>query len=372
MDITAAVLHEPGGDFTLERVSVGELRPDELLVQVHGTGLCHTDLLFRDGVYDFPLPCVLGHEGAGVVLEVGAEVRRVRPGDHVVLSAMYCGVCDRCRNGQTYLCRDIFAQNFGGRGDGTSALSLDGWPLHAHFDGQSSLASHAVSNARNTILVDRDAPIELLGPLGCGVLTGAGAVAHTFRPRMGQSIAVFGAGPVGMSAVMAAVVSGCHPIIAVEPHENRRQLALELGATMTLDPATDDVQTAIAQATRGGVDFALDTTGRPAVIRTAVESLASGGLCGVLGGSPMGTELVLDLNNLLFGGRRIQGINMGDCVAAVFVPKLVELHLAGRFPFDRMTRSYPLDQVNQAVRDSESGAVLKPILHFDHGSQRLT
>ncbi len=362
MQAHAAILSTTGGDFSVEPVEIGELRPDEVLVELVGTGVCHTDDLFRSGTYPFQMPCVLGHEGAGRVAKIGEGVDHLSVGQPVVLSVMYCERCPRCHQGQPYLCHDIFNQNFGGRSDGTTAFSRNGEPVYAHFDGQSSFGTHSVANIKTVVPVRDDAPLHLLGPLGCGFRTGLGSVINTFNPNPAESIAVFGTGSVGISAVMAAALKGCHPIVAVDLNAGRRELAVECGATTGVDPTTGDVSEQILELTGGGVDYALDTTGNPQVVRSAVESLAPGGFAGVLGGSPLGTELVLDVNHLLFGGRRIQGINMGDAVAAVFIPQMVDLLVAGKLPLDRLITEYPLEQINEAFADMATGTTVKPVL----------
>ncbi len=364
MKTEAAILHECKGDFSIEEVEVGELKPDEILVEMVGTGVCHTDELFRSGTYPFPTPCVLGHEGAGRVVRTGSAAGEFEEGDSVVLSVMYCGKCVRCLQGQHYLCHNIYEANFGGRGDGTSVLSQGGNCVHAHFDGQSSFSRHAVSNVKNTIKVRNDAPLHQLGPLGCGFRTGLGAVINTFNAGIGQSIVIYGIGAVGMSALLAAVAVGCHPIVVVDTNQSRRELALELGADVALDGALEDITQQVNEYTKDGADYALDTTGIPAVIRNALESTNTGGFLGILGGSPMGTELVIDANHLLFGGRRIQGINMGDAIGSVFIPQMVDMFMEGKLPLDRIITEYPFDAINQAFTDTKTGKCVKAILRF--------
>ena len=365
MQARAAILRENDPTFHIEDVEIGPLNDDEILVEMVGAGICHTDELFRSNVYPFPRPCILGHEGSGRVLETGSAVTGLDAGDHVVLSVMFCGHCRRCQQGQHYICENIYEANFGGRGDGTNAITRNGECIHAHFDGQSSFCSIAVTNAKNTIRVCKDAPLEILGPLGCGFRTGLGALINTFDPKAGESIVVFGAGSVGLSAVLAARLMGCHPIIAVEPNESRRSVALEIGATHVFDSAEDDIPARICDLTRGGTNYALDTTGMPSVIRAALESTGAAGFLGILGGSPLGTELVLDANHILFGSRRIQGIQMGDAVGATFIPDMVELLMAGRLPLDKLVTRYPFEQINQAFEDTKTGKCVKAVLTFD-------
>jgi aryl-alcohol dehydrogenase len=258
----------------------------------------------------------------------------------------------------------FFERNFGGsRPDGSRALSTNSEAVHSHFFGQSSFATHALATENSVVKVPEDAPLELLGPLGCGVQTGAGAVLNSLRPEPGSSIAVFGTGAVGMSAIMAAVVAGCTTIIGIDVKSNRLALCeRELGATHTINSAEQDAAEEIRKITSGGVGYSLDTTGVPGVFRQAVESLAPLGTCGIVGAPPIGTEAALDMNNIMIPGRIIRGIIEGDSVPDVFIPRLVDLHERRRFPFDRLIRFYDLDEINKAAEEAEEGSTLKPVL----------
>ncbi|MGD2008523.1 MAG: NAD(P)-dependent alcohol dehydrogenase [Cellvibrionales bacterium] len=362
MEITAAVVREPGGTFKVEQLELDSPRHDEVLVRIVGVGLCHTDLICRDQLYPVPLPAVLGHEGAGVVEAVGTGVTDLEPGDHVVLSFNACGECSNCSQGRPSRCSLLFESNFAGaRADGSCAHSCGDQAIHGHFFAQSSFASHALAHRRNTVKVDADVPLELLGPLGCGVQTGAGAVMNTLAPAAGSSIAVFGCGSVGLSAVMAASLVGCATIIAVEPHATRRALALELGATHTIDPEDGDVVEAIHALTPEGTDYSLECTANPRVLRQAVDALTVTGTCALIGAAPMGTEVTLDMNSIMFG-RTVTGVIEGDSIPGQFIPKLVALHKQGRFPLDKLVTFYPLTAIQQAVEDSEAGRVVKAVL----------
>ena len=216
MEIKAAVVFETSGDFNIEKLEIDDPREDEVLVKVAGVGICHTDLAGRAGHLPIsPPPNVLGHEGAGVVVKVGGRVTKVKPGDHVVLAWDYCGTCASCKMGKFLYCQNFFLHNFhGARPDGTTTLRKGDQAIHGSFFNQSSFADFALANERNVVKVREDVPLEIVGPMGCGVMTGAGAVINALRAGAGNSIAVFGVGPVGMSAILAAVVSGCTTIIA--------------------------------------------------------------------------------------------------------------------------------------------------------------
>jgi len=361
--IRAAVVREKSGPFVIEEVQLEEPRDNEVLVRIHGAGVCHTDLVVRDQIFPTPLPAVLGHEGSGVVEKVGRNVTTVAPGDHVVLSYNSCGVCRNCRSGDLGYCPELFGYNFsGGRPDGSSPCSdAHGERLSAYFFAQSSFAEKAIANERNVVKVRKDVPLELLGPLGCGIQTGAGAVINALQPAAGSSIAIFGAGSVGLAAVMAARVAGCGTIIAVDLKESRLELAMDVGATHTIDAGNQNPVEAIQALTGDGVQYSLECTGLPSVVRQAVDSLRLTGVCGVIGVAPLGTEIALDMNGILFG-RTVRGIIEGDSVPQIFIPQLVELFADGRFPFDRLIKTYALDRIEEAVAASEHGEVLKAVL----------
>lgn len=364
--IKAAVVRKKGGPFTIERLAVEPPRADEVLVRIVATGMCHTDIVIRDQVYPVPLPIVLGHEGAGVVESVGTGVRRIVPGDHVVLSFMSCGHCARCAAGQPAYCAKGHPLCFGGaREDGTTATRDDhAASVHDHFFGQSSFGTYALAHERTVVKVPKDVPLERLGPLGCGIQTGAGSVMNALKVGPGQSFVAFGAGSVGLSAVMAARIVGATTIIAVDVVPARLALAKELGATHVVNAKTEDPVAAIHKITAGGADFALESTGRPEVVRQAIDALGVRGACGIVGAAPIGTQASFDMGGLMSPGKSIRGIIQGDSVPELFIPQLIELHRQGRFPFDRLIRFYTLDEINQAAADSESGATIKPILRM--------
>jgi aryl-alcohol dehydrogenase len=365
MQITAAVAREKGGAFSLETLELESPREGEVLVRVVATGVCHTDMVVRDGHLPTPMPVVLGHEGSGVVEQVGAGVTKVVPGDAVVMSFNSCGHCPSCNEHEPAYCHEFFPRNFfGTRADGSSALSRDGEVIHGNFFGQSSFASHAICHQRNVVKVPNDVDLALLGPLACGIQTGAGAVINALRLKPGKSFAVFGAGSVGLSALMAAKAEGARIIVAIDTNDERLAFAKTVGATHSFNPGRDDVTAALIALTGYGIDYVLDTTGIPAVMRSAVASLAPRGTCGILGASPMGTELTLDEVHFMSGGRRLIGIVEGSSNPDEFIPRLIDMYRQGNFPFDRMVRFYPFAEINAAVHDSEKGKTIKPIVRI--------
>jgi aryl-alcohol dehydrogenase len=365
MEIKAAVVFERSGPFRIEQLELCDPRGDEVLVRIVGVGICHTDLGARDGHLPIPPPpSVFGHEGAGIVERVGERVTKVRPGDHVVLAWDYCGACTSCKAGKELYCLNFFLHNFhGARPDGSATLRKGDQVIHGSFFCQSSFADFALANERNVVKVREDVPLEILGPMGCGVMTGAGAVMNSLRPRPGASIAIFGVGNVGMSAALAASVCGCTTIIGVDVHSDRLEMAKELGATHTVNAGEVDPVEAVLDLTGGGADFSLECVGNPKVLRQAVDVLPRLGVCGLLGVVPPGTEVSLDMD-LLMNGRTVRGILGGDAIADLFIPKLIELYSQGRFPFDRLVTFYPFDEIERAVEDMEKGRVIKPVLRL--------
>jgi len=365
MQITAAVVRSRSGPFGLETVEIEGPRAGEVLVRVVATGVCHTDMVMRDQDLPTPQPVVLGHEGAGVVERVGPGVTKVAAGDHVVMTFNSCGGCPSCRDHAPTYCHEFFPRNFMGvRPDGSSGLSKAGETIHANIFGQSSFATYALCHERNAVKVDPSAPLEILGPLGCGVMTGAGAVMNALHVEAGRSLVVFGAGAVGLSAVLAAKSVGAGPVIVVDINPARLQLALELGADHALDGRSEPVVERIREITGTGADFTLDTTANLAVMRQAVDALAPRGTCGLVGASRLGDELRLDAVALMSGGRAVRGVVEGDADPDVFIPRLIELHRAGRFPFERLIAFYPLARINEAVADAEAGRVVKPVVRM--------
>lgn len=367
MMIHAAVLEEKGGPFSVEPLELDEPRGDEVLVRIHGVGLCHTDVVARDGFFGTQLPAVFGHEGAGVVEQVGPAVRKVKPGDRVVLTFLSCGHCPRCGDGEPAYCHTRREINYRGtRADGSALLSRGGEPVRGDFFGQSSFASHALAHERNTVRVDDDVPLDIAGALGCGVQTGAGAVMRSMPCRAGSTLVVMGGGPVGLSAVLGGVLQRCARIVLVEPHAARRRLALELGATQAIDPAEGDLVTLVkAVLPAAGADYLLDTSGVPGVIGRVAELLAPRGTFGFVGVPPasaLGTPLPGTLVAAMGSGFTYRGIVEGDSDPDVFIPELIAHYRAGRFPFDRMVTRYPLADINRAVREQHDGLCVKAML----------
>jgi aryl-alcohol dehydrogenase len=363
---TAAVVESAGAGFTLVDVDLDKPGHDEVLVRLVAAGLCHTDLGAAAGAFPFPLPGILGHEGAGVVESVGADVESVRPGDNVLLSFTSCGTCADCRDGHPAYCATWLPANLigGRRADGTATVTRGGEPIGGHFFGQSSFARHALVDERSVVKVDEDAPLDLLAPLGCGVQTGAGAVWNVLKPRPGDTLLVTGAGAVGLSAVMAARLTPATRVIVVDRVAARLDLAAQLGATHTVNTEHTDLAQALTALTGSrGVDGVIETTGAVPVLRTGIDALAPRGTAVVVGAPAFGTEVGVDVNHML-PGRTITGVTLGDSETQSLIPTLADLVLSGRFPIDRIVRHYAFEDIQQAAHDVHTGKTIKPVLRF--------
>ncbi|MCP2343051.1 NAD(P)-dependent alcohol dehydrogenase [Actinomadura rupiterrae] len=358
---TAAVLRGHDAPYSLEPVELAEPGPGEVLVRIAGAGMCHTDLLGRVPGDRVPKPVVLGHEGSGHVEAIGPGASGLAVGDPVVLSFDSCGQCRNCHDGRPGYCAGMARLNMAAAAmDGRPrAFDKSGQAVHNRWFGQSSFATHALATVRNTVKVDEDLPIEMLGPLGCGVQTGVGSVLLALAVRPGESLVVFGAGAVGLSAVMAARLTGAAPIVAVDLLPARRDLALELGATHALDGAAPDLGERLRAVVRDGFHHALDTTARPDAVATALAALRTTGVCGLVG---VGTEDYRLDPTLMLMGRTVRGIIEGDAVPQTLVPRMTDLWRRGLLPFDRLIQTYPLADIARAEADALSGTTVKPVL----------
>ncbi|MYR85128.1 alcohol dehydrogenase catalytic domain-containing protein [Streptomyces sp. SID685] len=361
MRFQAAVLRSYENPFTIEEVTLRTEPADgEILVEIAGCGMCRTDLAVRRSAGRSPLPAVLGHEGAGVVVRTcGGPDTAIGVGDHVVLSFDSCGHCRNCRGAAPAYCDSFASLNlFGGRKENLPRLTdAAGGALAPRWFGQSSFAQYALVPARNAVRVDPALPLELLGPLGCGFLTGAGAVLNTFGAGPGDTLAVFGAGAVGLAAVMAATAAGTLTM-AVDRHPRRLALAERLGA-IPLPAEATGLPERIRRLTDGGAQYGLDTTASPPLINDALRAMRPTGTLGLVARLP--TTLPLEPGTL-DRGRAVRHICEGDAVPGLLIPRLIGLWQAGRFPFDQLIRTYPLSDINRAERDCEEGRVVKPVL----------
>jgi aryl-alcohol dehydrogenase len=365
MQIKAAVVRERSGPFVIETLDLCAPRPDELIVRVMASGMCQTDLHGRDGYYASPYPGVYGHEGAGIVHAVGEAVVSFAPGDHVVMSFPWCGQCENCAQHRHSYCAHAFDLKMNGtRADGSTLLSQNGAPVFSAFFQQSSFGTFALTQERYAVKVREDVPLELLGPLACSGQTGAGAVFNVMRPKPRDGFAVFGVGAVGLSALMAAKIAGCDPIVAIDVHRHRLDLARELGATHVIDHGgCEDVVAEVRAVTGGGVRHSIDTSALPKVFREAAECLLPAGTCVLLGSARQGNEVSLEMP-FLQEGRVVRGVIQGDSFPKEFIPHLVDLMVDGKFPIEKMIAFYDLADINRAAQESSSGLVIKPVLRM--------
>lgn len=364
MRIAAAVSRDGAPHPVIEDVDLEAPRADEILVRVVATGICHTDIHCHSGRgMPVPRPIVLGHEGAGVIEQVGVGVTGLVPGDHVVMSGGSCGQCPSCHAARPTYCRDAMKLSFGGmRGDGSSPLSQNGDRIGGSFFAQSSFATHAVVPARSAVKVPKDVPLHLLGPLGCGIITGAGSVIEAFRLRPGQSIAIFGAGSVGLAAIMAAKVAGASRIAAIDVDPVRLALASELGATHAVS-SDADTDGALREIDADGFDFSFNTTAVPSVYSSAIACLGPEGTAGFVT-RPVG-DWTAPIGALLSKGQKMQGILGGSAAPQLFIPMMIDYWRQGRFPFERLVTSFDFQDIGAAWAACSAGSAIKPVLRME-------
>ncbi|MDD5832087.1 MAG: NAD(P)-dependent alcohol dehydrogenase [Clostridiales bacterium] len=368
MKIKAAVTYESGAPYKIEEVELDAPKIGEILVRIVASGICHTDEAVQHQFIPTPLPAVLGHEGAGIVEAVGLGVTDFKVGDRVGISFGYCNCCTNCRKARPFICKNFNKINFGGiQPDNTTRLhTLDGRDLSTFF-GQSSFATYAVVNQNHAFKVEHDdVDLALVAPMGCGIQTGAGAVLNRLRPEFGSSIAVFGCGTVGMSAIMAAKIAGCAQIIAVGGNPKSLELAKELGATHTVNRKEVDNLVAAVKAVSlsgDGVNYSIDTTGVGACVRQSLGFLDFDGTCVVVGATG---DITFNVQNELMGdGKSLLGVIEGDSIPKEFLPKLLDYYKRGMFPFDKLIRYYSFDQINEAQAESDAGKCIKAVLRME-------
>lgn len=353
----AAVLREAGQDPQLAEIELRDPVHDEVLVRIEAVGICHTDVSVAS--WFAKLPMVFGHEGTGTVVAAGPQARQ-RIGESVVLTFASCGACPNCAAHRPAYCDQSTGLNMrGSRRDDSSPLRLDGVPITGGFFGQSSFATYAIAGSRNAVTLPAGIDPALAAPLGCSVQTGAGAVLNVLAPTAGDALVVFGAGAVGLSAVMGARIAGVRTIIAVDPIAARRELAADLGATHTVDPVGTDAPAAVLELT-GGVAAAIDTTARPDVVSAAVGVLRSRGTLALLGLGAPTAELPVAL--IMAKGLSVRGVVEGDSDPHVFIPQLAELHRDGELPLDKLVTRFGFDDFGRAWSAAKAAEVIKPVL----------
>ncbi len=366
MKIRAAVLDEVNGPFQIAQLDLDPPGPGEALVRLHASGVCHSDVSTWNGKIGSRLPAVLGHEGAGVVTEVGAGVVGVKPGDHVVLSwNPHCGVCEECVRGLSHLCTAAWAYMFeGGLLDGSTRLHRDGRDIY-HYSMVSSFADHAVVPARSCVPIAARIPLDVAALVGCAITTGVCAIWNTAGVRPGERVAVFGCGGVGLSAVLGAAAVGAAPIIAVDRRPDKLEMALRLGATDAVAWAggADETADAVVQVSRGGVDYAVDAVGAPEIMRAAYLSTRRRGAAVAIGIPRQDDELVIPAISLPRMERRILGSIYGSARPERDFPLILDLYMRGRLPLDKLiSHRLPLEGLQEAIDLVTAGAAVRAVL----------
>ncbi|KAJ3515081.1 hypothetical protein NM208_g15006 [Fusarium decemcellulare] len=355
---TALVVSVPNGAFETQLIHLGEIRPDEILVRMVATG----------GTIPLPMPTILGHEGAGVVEEAGAEVNHVHVGDHVLLSFPACDTCTSCRQGSPAYCKEgprlIFG---GGRLDGSTPFSLaDGQDVHLFF-GQSSFSSRSIVNGYCATRVDKSLPLNVLCPLGCSVQTGAGTVLNVLNPKVGNSVVVYGAGSVGLAGIIAAAnLTPATKIIAVDISDDKLRVSREFGATHTINSSKEDVVEVIKSLTDGdGSNYAFDTTGKRAVIEDMMGASANNARIASVASPPLGEAVRIEVSKWIGRGLVYSAVSQGSAVSRSFIPALIDFWKQGRLPVDRLVTEYSWKDIVKMENDVRQGTCIKPVLLWD-------
>ena len=353
LTIDAAVVERPGGSFQFEQLAMDPPGPGQLRVRIHACGICHTDMVMREGGLPVPFPVVLGHEGAGIVEAVGADVVGLVPGDHVLLSFHSCGRCPACHDHQPGYCNEFVQRNFLGlRQAGEGGIRRGEQSMGGNIFGQSAFATYALAHQDNVVAIAPDLPLDLLASLGCGVQTGMGTVLETLNVQPGQSIAIMGAGAVGLSALMAAKITNAGRITILDRHAHRLGLARELGASETANDLL---------SLDGLFDYIVDTTGVPALLSQAIWMLAPRGTLALVGAYPS-EDISIDPSAIMSMGRRIVGVVEGGIEPRRFIPRLIAYYRDGSLPLEKLVRRYPFSEIEEAFAASERGEVIKPVI----------
>ncbi|KAI8933131.1 hypothetical protein NX059_009772 [Plenodomus lindquistii] len=371
LETEALVVQEAKGDFTLQPVILDEVRPDELLIEMKYSGICHSDLVAQQGLLMVGFPAILGHEGAGYVREIGSAVKdqSLKVGDAVLLSFSSCGTCKPCTNNRPVSCPSNYAINLGAvrTSDGSMpARTKEGVPVRSQFFGQSSFARMSVVNERSVVKCPNPDKMNLYAPLGCGVQTGAGTVLNVLKPGPDDSIAIFGLGTVGLSALMAAKHLGVKSIIAIDVVDEKLDVSKELGATVTINSRNSkNIVEDIHKITDGGVQYAIDCTGKLPVIEDMVACVGLDGTATMVGVPPPDSQIKIDPLKFTFNLKRLVAVGEGESYPPVFIPQLIDLHQQGRFPLERICRTYPIENFADAIHDLHAGKVVKPVIQWN-------
>ena len=358
----AAVLREVGKPLQIENVQINKPGPHEVLIRTVAAGLCHSDLHFMEGSYPHPLPAVLGHESAGIVEQVGSEVRTVKVGDHVItcLSA-YCGHCESCLTGHLSLC--VSPETKRGA-DEEPRLTTAAGPM-IQFLNLSSFAEHRLIHEHACVAIRKDMPLDRAALIGCSVMTGVGAAIHTSGVRPGETVAVIGCGGVGLSAINGAAIAGAGRIIAIDMVGSKGNLAMEFGATDFIDASQTDAVKEVLEMTKGGVHHSFEAIGLSKTAEQAFNMLRRGGTANIIGMIPVGQSITL-MGAAFLGEKKLQGSMMGSNRFPVDMPRLVDFYMNGKLKLDQMiSQRIKLEQVNEGFADMKRGELARSVIMFN-------
>ena len=361
MKAKAAVMREAHAPLTIEEIEIDKPTRREVLVRTVFAGVCHSDLHFIEGLYPIPCPCVLGHESAGVIEAVGEDVTYVKPGDHVITClSTFCGECEFCLTGRMSLCLSPMVQR---AKDGRQRLSQNG-EVVGQFANLSSYAEYILTHEHSVVKVREDMPLDRAALIGCGVMTGVGAVFHTAKVEPGSTVAVFGCGGIGLSAINGAAIAGAGQIIAVDMVGSKLNLAKEFGATDVVNPADGDVVKQIRALTDGGVHYSFEAVGLKVTAEQSFKALRRGGTATIIGMVPVGTNVEIHGPDFL-QEKKIQGCAMGSNHFRIDMPRLVDFYLRGDLKLDQMISGrIKLEEINDAMAQLKTGEVARNVIAF--------
>jgi NDMA-dependent alcohol dehydrogenase len=367
MKAKAAIFWEVGKKLDIQEVDVEKPHAGEVLVKLAAAGICHSDYHVMTGHLFGPSPAILGHEGAGVVAEVGPGVTAVKPGDHVIIMwRLSCGICEYCSDGRPALCPSGGQiRSTGKLLDGTTRFKFKGQEIK-HFAGASTFAEYTVIPEGSALKIPADFSLEIASLLGCGVITGVGAAVNCAKVKPGSSVVVIGAGGVGLNVIQGAAIAGAAKVIAVDLNPKKLNFAKTFGATHCIDASKTKVADEVKKITNGqGVDYAFEVVGFPATIRQAFDCLAKRGMCVAVGVAPMTAEVSVPIMSLVFEEKSLTGSLYGSARIRQDTYMLMELYKAGKLKLDELlTRKYPFAQINEAYDNLIKGEVARSIVTF--------
>ena len=366
MKVAAAVLYSPNEALRIEEVELAPPKDGEVLVRMHAAGVCHSDLHVMKGDQPMKMPIILGHEGAGMVEEVGKGVKSVEPGDAVIpIWRMSCGMCEYCLGGRPALCDVGTKMRFTGRmPDGTTRFRNARGDEIKHYAGVSTFSEKSTMPEGAVVKIDRDYSMENAALIGCGVITGYGAVFHAAKVEMGSTVAVFGAGGIGLNAIQCARLAGASTIIAIDAFPTKEDYAAQLGATHFINSKENNPVAAIMDLTGGlGVDFAIEAVGLPVTVEQSYDVTRKGGTCVVVGIGRPDARAMININSLVYAEKTLKGSIYGTTRPRIDLPRLIKLAKNGKIELESLlTKTWRLDQINEAYAALERGEVARSLI----------